>query len=144
MTEDPAEALNILIGELRSREVGKWAEEIETVVGRGATEDRNVDLFGKKKAKHQVQRPLDSDEAYTVAIEMFVTLFEPILIKNKILESFAAANCGTTDVMWLEDYVEGSLISPQRERLAFPDITDEESEQLTFALSQLIDLLGER
>lgn len=138
MAENSKEALGELLEILRRNDARAVADDIASVIARGVTEE--IELKGK--VKELSQRPLNPDEAYRLAIEMFLASLEPTIMKDYALKQIKIIMGVESSIEWRHDFVENSPISPERHEEASIPIV-ENVEELERALSKLVKLMDE-
>ena len=140
MAEHAQDALAELLESLRQIDARELAEQIEIVIARGTT--REVERKGR--AKELTQTPLQPDEAYRVAVEMFVAWMEPLLIRKNIQYELSPDNDRSIDIDWRQDFVEKSPISPEELQLvSFPKLEAHELSEFEREVKNLLALLQE-
>lgn len=109
MAASAEEALNDLFSKLQDIRATDVANDIKKVISRGITEET---IIGK--TKEFSQRPLNPKEAYNVAVEMLISALEPLLMQREINSKLELFSSSPVSVVWSEDFVERSLIEPEK------------------------------
>ena len=139
MAESSQEVLNELLRSLRANNSRSLADEIARVVARGVTEETEVN----GRVKELAQRPLTSDEAYRISLEMFIASLEPIIMKRHALHEIEEVMGVKSSIVWAQDVVEKSPISlDDYEEVVVPDAL--ELVALEDDLKALVDLLDSK
>jgi len=138
MAENSQEALDELLDGLRNRNAREVAEQITRVVARGITEE--VDIRGK--AKELSQRPLNSDEAYSVAVEMLIASLEPMIMKKHALDEIEKTMGIKSSIVWAQDFVEKSPVALESyEEIDMPDARN--ISEIEGKIKRIVEMIGE-
>jgi hypothetical protein len=137
MAEHAQEALEKLLESLRKNDAQYIAEDISRVIARGVTAE--LDTTGK--IKELSQRPLDSGEAYILAVEMLIAFLEPAIMKEYADYVIQETLGSKSSLVWANDFVEESPVSSEdQETISIRDIASLKT--LEADLGRIIDLMG--